>query len=164
MDRAADAFFSGIAQVCFSAYSRHMTPNYELREGRIKSDPTLGPSDKSVADGLWNGVSSGATIPPLRLAAANSSLAAGYRVQAINVRRWKSVGRQVVGHKIGMTTAAIQKQFSYRSSDPRRTTRLDDISERCAAQFSRWLFTGTRRRADCFCVATPPKQRVTDVG
>ncbi len=51
------------------------------------------------------------TTTPPRLLVADHDLASGYRIQALNVRRWQAIGRQVVGHKIGMTSAAIQQQF-----------------------------------------------------
>jgi 2-keto-4-pentenoate hydratase len=75
------------------------------------SNAALNPEDENAAQALWNAVGSGVTIAPPRLLARNHDLAAGYRIQALNVRRWQAIGQQVVGHKIGMTSASIQKQF-----------------------------------------------------
>jgi 2-keto-4-pentenoate hydratase len=75
------------------------------------SNAAFSSADEIVAEALWSAIASGVTIAPPRLLVLNHDLASGYRIQALNVRRWQAIGRQVVGHKIGMTSAAIQKQF-----------------------------------------------------
>jgi 2-keto-4-pentenoate hydratase len=67
--------------------------------------------DENAAEALWGAASSGVAIAPPRLLVTDHDLASAYRVQALNVRRGQAVGRQVVGHKIGMTSPAVQKQF-----------------------------------------------------
>jgi 2-keto-4-pentenoate hydratase len=68
-------------------------------------------AEEIVAQALWSAVELGVAIAPPRHLTANHSLASGYRIQALNVRRSQEAGRQVVGHKVGMTSTAIQKQF-----------------------------------------------------
>jgi 2-keto-4-pentenoate hydratase len=93
---------------------------------------TFNPAEVCAAASLWSAMSSGSTIPPPRLSMVNPGVAEGYRVQALNVRRWESIGRKVVGHKIAMTSAAIQKQFGV--DHPTRGVLLDSMLLRSGAR------------------------------
>jgi len=95
--------------VCIYGYSNRMTPIVELSDYSRPTD--LSSAEVFVAEALGNAIASGVTIAPPRLIVPNPDLASGYRIQALNVRRWQAIGRRVVGHKIGMTSTAIQKQF-----------------------------------------------------
>ena len=74
-------------------------------------DASASADDEKAAQALWEASAAGVMIAPPRLLAVKHDLACGYRIQALNVRRWQAIGWQVVGHKIGMTSAPIQKQF-----------------------------------------------------
>src|SRR5665213_3568766 len=62
----------------------------------------------------------------------NPNLASGYRVQLLNARRWGSTGGKMVGHKIGMTSIAIQKQFGI--DHPTRGSLFDSMIHPSGAQ------------------------------
>jgi 2-keto-4-pentenoate hydratase len=68
-------------------------------------------ADEKAAQALWAAAMGGVMIDPPRLLAIDHDLASGYRIQALNTRRWQALGWTVAGHKIGMTSATIQKQF-----------------------------------------------------
>jgi 2-keto-4-pentenoate hydratase len=100
---------SEVAHVCIYVYPTEM-----VLKIRLAGDGSEGPfksNDQHAAEALWSAAASGVAIAPPRLLAPDHDLASAYRIQALNVRRGQAIGRQVVGHKIGMTSAAIQKQF-----------------------------------------------------
>lgn len=88
--------------------------------------------EERVAAAIWGAQSSGTTLPPPRLAMPNPTLAAGYRVQSLNARRRESTGGKMVGHKIGMTSIAIQKQFGI--DHPTRGSLFDSMIHPSGAQ------------------------------
>jgi 2-keto-4-pentenoate hydratase len=67
--------------------------------------------EEGVANELWEATRTRALVPAPRLRVARASLSAGYRVQRLNVARWKGEGRQARGYKIAMTTTLVQQQF-----------------------------------------------------
>lgn len=67
--------------------------------------------EEGVAKELWEATRTHALVPASRLRIAHASLSAGYRVQRLNVARWKAEGRRVRGYKIAMTTKLVQQQF-----------------------------------------------------
>lgn len=59
----------------------------------------------------------GQTIPPLREGLAPTDADGAYAVQAINTDYWTEQGRTIAGRKIGLTSAAVQKQLGVDQPD-----------------------------------------------
>lgn len=59
----------------------------------------------------------GETLPPLRYILDPDDVDSAYAIQAHNTRFWKGKGRQIVGHKIGLTSRAVQKQLGVDQPD-----------------------------------------------
>jgi 2-keto-4-pentenoate hydratase len=72
---------------------------------------------QSCADALWQARATRTPIPPLRDWLAPHELAGAYAVQALGVQRRVSQGAQRVGRKIGLTSAAVQKQMGVAQPD-----------------------------------------------
>src|SRR6201999_1628121 len=53
----------------------------------------------------------GNPVAPLRDLLGPVDSDAAYEVQLINTRYWETQGRRIVGRKIGLTAAAVQKQL-----------------------------------------------------
>lgn len=56
-------------------------------------------------------------VPPLREAVEPLDAAGAYAIQALNTRFWEAQGRRVVGHKIGLTSPAVQAQLGIGQPD-----------------------------------------------
>jgi len=56
-------------------------------------------------------------VPPLRDVLAPSNGEGAYRVQSLNTEFWRSAGRRVVGHKVGLTAKAVQAQLGVDQPD-----------------------------------------------
>lgn len=54
---------------------------------------------------------SGVAIPPVNSETAPLTIEDAYAIQQLQVDQWRLEGRQVVGHKVGLTSRAIQKQL-----------------------------------------------------
>src|SRR5262245_45757426 len=52
-----------------------------------------------------------APIPPIRTQLAFKEIDTAYEIQEANTSYWLSVGRRIVGCKIGLTSPAVQKQL-----------------------------------------------------
>jgi len=59
----------------------------------------------------------GGPVPPLRDGLAPWDAEGAYAIQAFNTRHWVESGRQIVGRKIGLTAAAVQKQLGVDQPD-----------------------------------------------
>ncbi|GGS75796.1 2-keto-4-pentenoate hydratase [Planobispora rosea] len=64
-----------------------------------------------AADQLLEAARSGKPCPPVREMLPGRTVEAGYAVQEINTRRALAEGRRLVGRKIGLTSAAAQRQL-----------------------------------------------------
>lgn len=53
----------------------------------------------------------GTTVAPLRDVLEPQDAERAYEIQAINTRLWQAQGRKIVGRKIGLTAAAVQRQL-----------------------------------------------------
>lgn len=53
----------------------------------------------------------GTTVAPVRDELADGGIEAAYRVQQLTVDAWQAAGRRVVGRKVGLTSAVVQKQL-----------------------------------------------------
>jgi 2-keto-4-pentenoate hydratase len=62
---------------------------------------------QEVADILWEAQRSGRSVAPVTQGRA-LSVEDAYAIQRINVRRHQEAGARVLGHKVGLTSAAIQ--------------------------------------------------------
>lgn len=76
----------------------------------------------SIADDLWTAAQTGQPIAPVRsriqaLADKGDSLQVAYQVQIAITRRRLDAGARLVGRKIGLTSAAVQKQLGVDSPD-----------------------------------------------
>jgi 2-keto-4-pentenoate hydratase len=71
----------------------------------------LDPSERNVADALWEAMTAREKIAAPRKLVDVPDLASAYRIQASNVERALADGYEKVGYKIAMTAIAIQKQF-----------------------------------------------------
>lgn len=67
--------------------------------------------ERDAAEALWEAMISKKRIPPPRGLLGTPDLAAGYRVQALNVSRFIAAGQRKAGYKLALTSPAIQKQF-----------------------------------------------------
>jgi 2-keto-4-pentenoate hydratase len=62
---------------------------------------------------LWDAASSRKPCAPVRDLIGSDNIASAYAVQELNIARRVSDGSRPVGRKIGMTSAAVQKQLGY---------------------------------------------------
>jgi 2-keto-4-pentenoate hydratase len=66
---------------------------------------------REAADALWDARSTHRPIPPLRQWLDATNLRGAYAVQRLNTARRLSAGRRMIGRKIGLTSAAVQRQL-----------------------------------------------------
>jgi len=59
----------------------------------------------------------GGPIPPMRDVLAPDDADAAYAVQQINTRHWVTQGRRIIGRKIGLTAASVQRQLGVDQPD-----------------------------------------------
>jgi 2-keto-4-pentenoate hydratase len=70
----------------------------------------------NAAERLRNAYRSG-PIAPLRDVVAPTDFEGAYEIQAINHRYWQTQGRKIIGRKIGLTSASVQKQLGVDQPD-----------------------------------------------
>lgn len=76
------------------------------------------PSDvREAAAALLGAYRSGTPIPPLSTTYPGATISDAYRIQQEQVRSWTEAGDQVRGHKIGLVSAAIQRQMGVHEPD-----------------------------------------------
>ena len=75
---------------------------------------------------LFQARNGAAAVPPVRDQLPAMDIAAAYKVQQINIERRIKSGRGVVGRKIGLTSAAVQKQLGV--DQPDFGVLLDDMA------------------------------------
>lgn len=71
----------------------------------------------AAAERLRRAATSGVPAAPVRELLADGDVAAAYAVQAINTRRALDAGSRLVGRKIGLTSAAVQRQLGVDQPD-----------------------------------------------
>ena len=59
----------------------------------------------------------GVMIEPLRDGLAPNDIDGAYQVQQLNTNYWRNLGRKIVGHKIGLTSIAVQQQLGVDQPD-----------------------------------------------
>ncbi|MBL6749517.1 MAG: 2-keto-4-pentenoate hydratase [Nevskia sp.] len=72
---------------------------------------------RQAAARLLHAYETGTPCAPVRDLIGAGDTAAGYAVQEINTRRWLAQGRRLAGRKIGLTSAAVQKQLGVDQPD-----------------------------------------------
>ncbi|MEV4289753.1 2-keto-4-pentenoate hydratase [Nonomuraea bangladeshensis] len=72
---------------------------------------------REAAAALLGAHRSGTPIPPLSTTYPGATVADAYRIQQEQVRSWTEDGDQVRGHKIGLVSAAIQRQMGVHEPD-----------------------------------------------
>ncbi|MGY1883936.1 2-keto-4-pentenoate hydratase [Blastococcus sp. SYSU DS0753] len=70
-----------------------------------------------LADELADAAERGRPVEPLTARVPGLDLAGAYAVQLALVRRWTDSGRRVLGHKVGLTSAAMQRQLGVEEPD-----------------------------------------------
>ncbi|WP_329262790.1 2-keto-4-pentenoate hydratase [Actinoallomurus sp. NBC_01490] len=72
---------------------------------------------REAAAALLDAYRSGTPIPPLITTYPSATITDAYRIQQEQVRTWTEAGDQVRGHKIGLVSAAIQRQMGIHEPD-----------------------------------------------
>lgn len=72
---------------------------------------------QDVADRLWEAEQTGVTIDPLLGDIKEGDVDAAYDVQLLNTARSESLGRRLIGRKIGLTSRVVQEQFGVYEPD-----------------------------------------------
>jgi len=70
-----------------------------------------------VAQALLGAYASGIPIPPLQDKFGPLGIDDAYEIQLAQVRVWRAAGRRVIGHKVGLTSAAMQRQLGVDQPD-----------------------------------------------
>lgn len=70
-----------------------------------------------AAERLYAANNSSVACAPIRDLISEGDLAGAYAVQKANVQHWKTSGRRVVGRKVGLTAAAVQKALGIDQPD-----------------------------------------------
>ncbi|MBA0126565.1 fumarylacetoacetate hydrolase family protein [Haloechinothrix sp. YIM 98757] len=78
-----------------------------------------------AADFLWCAERDRAPIEPLRLLFPGIDASDAYAIQLVNIRRRLAAGRRVVGHKVGLSSAAMQRMMGV--DEPDYGHLLDDM-------------------------------------
>lgn len=64
-----------------------------------------------VAQALLGAYASGVPLPPLQEKFGTLTIDDAYDIQLAQVTAWRAGGRRVLGHKVGLTSAAMQRQL-----------------------------------------------------
>ncbi len=70
-----------------------------------------------AASALLGAYASGVPIPPLAEKFGPLTIDDAYQIQLHQVRRWSAAGRRVAGHKVGLTSGAMQRQLGVTQPD-----------------------------------------------
>lgn len=74
-------------------------------------------SREKIAETLLGAYASRQPVEPLTQTYEGLTLADAYEIQLLQIRRWLDGGAQVKGHKVGLTSAAMQRQFGVSQPD-----------------------------------------------
>jgi 2-keto-4-pentenoate hydratase len=74
-------------------------------------------SREEIAEILLGAYTSRQPVEPLTEKYAGLTLEDAYKIQLLQVRRWLSAGARIKGHKVGLTSAAMQRQLGVGQPD-----------------------------------------------
>jgi 2-keto-4-pentenoate hydratase len=72
---------------------------------------------EEIAESLLGAYSSGTAVEPLTEQYDDLTAADAYEIQLLQVARWTGSGARVTGHKVGLTSAAMQRQLNVDQPD-----------------------------------------------
>ncbi len=75
------------------------------------------PERAQIAGSLLEAYASRIPVEPLTSTYPGLSVADAYAIQVLQVRHWQAAGAQIAGHKVGLTSAAMQRQFGVDQPD-----------------------------------------------
>jgi 2-keto-4-pentenoate hydratase len=81
------------------------------------STPFSDPRNQFIADLLRQAEANGRPIPPIHGQFAEATIEAAYAVQQINTEHHLASGRRISGHKVGLTSASVQRQLGVDQPD-----------------------------------------------
>ena len=70
-----------------------------------------------VAQALLGAYASGVAIPPLQEKFGELTIEDAYQIQLVQAAEWQAHGHRVLGHKVGLTSAAMQRQLGVSRPD-----------------------------------------------
>jgi 2-keto-4-pentenoate hydratase len=79
-------------------------------------DPVPGETIGKLAERLRDSYAAG-PIPPIRDELPAGDVEVAYQVQEVNTEHWLAGGRRLVGRKVGLTSAAVQRQLGVDQPD-----------------------------------------------
>jgi 2-keto-4-pentenoate hydratase len=74
-------------------------------------------SPEAIAEMLLDAYASRQPVEPLTQTCEGLTLDNAYEIQLLQVNRWLAAGAQVKGHKVGLTSVAMQRQFGVSQPD-----------------------------------------------
>ena len=86
-------------------------------EPATQDEPIDSPSPEDLAAQLYHAELTRCTIPPLSEQVPGLDVADSYRIQQLNVSRRLREGGVIVGHKVGLTSVAMQEQLGVDEPD-----------------------------------------------
>jgi 2-keto-4-pentenoate hydratase len=96
-------------------------------------------SVKEAAQGLLGAYASGVPVPPLTADQPGLSVSDAYAIQLAQVSTWTAGGAVIKGHKVGLTSAAMQRQLGVDQPDFGHLTDAMLLPEGITADFGRFL-------------------------
>jgi 2-keto-4-pentenoate hydratase len=96
-------------------------------------------SVKRVADLLLGAYDSRTPVPPLTAGEPGLTVDDGYAIQLAQVAAWTAGGAKIKGHKVGLTSAAMQRQLGVDQPDFGHLTSTMFLAEGTTADIGRFL-------------------------
>lgn len=96
-------------------------------------------SVQNAADALLGAYASGIPVPPLTASQPDLSVSDAYAIQLAQVSAWTAGGAVVKGHKVGLTSAAMQRQLGVSQPDFGHLTDAMFLPEGVTAEVGRFL-------------------------
>jgi 2-keto-4-pentenoate hydratase len=96
-------------------------------------------SAEKAAGALLGAYASGVAVPPLTAQNPDITIDDAYAIQLAQVAAWTAAGATVKGHKVGLTSAAMQRQLGVDQPDFGHLTDAMFLPEGTPAPFGRFL-------------------------